>query len=136
MKTTFHAHVTERDPEVGERLAAARAHGLLVDEAELAERPGAHDLAAEEHVGAGVELGGEREVLVDGLDPQPARVERRVDLDRPPVEDDLALVWLMDPGEDLDERRLAGAVVADERDDLVGEDGEVRAAQRADAAEV
>ena len=44
-------------------------------------------------------------------------------------------VGLVHAGQRLDQRRLAGAVVADERDDLVGVDGEARAAQRADAAE-
>ena len=158
MKTTFEAQVTaretampwrwppdivatgadgvlQRDAEVLERVAALGAHRLLVDEAEPAEQAGAHHLAAEEHVGAGVELGREREVLVDGLDPQAARVERRVQLDRLALEEDLAGVGLVDAGQRLDQRRLAGAVVADERDDLVGVDGEARAAQRADAAE-
>jgi hypothetical protein len=42
--------------------------GGLVEEAELAELAAAHDLAAKEHVGGGVDLGGQREVLVDGFD--------------------------------------------------------------------
>ena len=79
--------------------------------------------------------GGQRQVLVDGLDPQPARVERGVDLDRLALEEDLAGVGLVHACQRLDEGRLAGAVVSDERDDLVGVDGEARAAQRADAAE-
>src|SRR3954470_23726921 len=127
--------VLQRDAEVLEGVAALGAHRLLVDEAEPAEQARAHDLAAEEHVGAGIELGREREVLVDGLDPQPARVERRVQLDRLALEDDLAGVGLVHAGQRLDQRRLAGAVVADERDDLAGVDGEARAAQGADAAE-
>jgi hypothetical protein len=40
-----------------------------------------------------------------------------VDLDRLAVEEDLPLVGLVDAGEGLDQRRLAGAVVADEGDD-------------------
>ena len=67
--------------------------------------------------------------------PRSPRVERRVELDRPALEEDLAGVGLVDAGQRLDQRRLAGAVVADERDDLLGVDGEARAAQRADAAE-
>jgi hypothetical protein len=74
----------------------------------LAEQARAHDLAAEEHVGAGVELGRQREVLVDGLDAQAARVERRVQLDRVALEEDLAGIGLVDAGQRLDQRRLAG----------------------------
>ena len=39
-------------------------------------------------------------------------------------------------GHDLDQRRLAGAVVADQADDLVAADGEVDVAQRLDGAEI
>src|SRR5581483_10506005 len=42
-----------------------------------------------------------------------------------PVEVDLALVHRMDPGNALDQRRLAGAVVADERHHLSGSGFEV-----------
>ena len=51
------------------------------------------------------------------------------------LEDDLARVGRLDAGQALHERALAGAVVADERDDLARVHGEVRAAQRAHAAE-
>ena len=43
---------------------------------------------------------------------------------------------LMDAGEDLDQRRLAGAVVADQRDDLAGMDVEIDVGQRRDGAEI
>ena len=39
-------------------------------------------------------------------------------------------------GHDLDQRRLAGAVVADQADDLVAADGEIDVAQRLDGAEI
>ena len=41
---------------------------------------------------------------------------------RSPAEEDLALVGLIDAGDAFDQRRLAGAVVAEERDDLAGID--------------
>src|SRR4029453_17223566 len=47
----------------------------------------------------------------------------------------LAAVGRVDADERLDERRLAGAVVADERDDLLGIDREVRAVEGLTAAE-
>jgi len=42
----------------------------------------------------------------------------------------------VDAGEDLDERRLAGAVVADERDDLARVHVEVDVGERGDRAEM
>ena len=51
------------------------------------------------------------------------------------VEQDLAAIGLMHAAEDLHERRLAGAVLADQRRDLARIQLEVRVAQRARAAE-
>ena len=51
-----------------------------------------------------------------------------------PVDRDLALVGLDDPGQDLDERRLAGAVLADERVNGAGPDREAHLGDRLDAA--
>ena len=87
------------DAEARERLVGAAAHRRLVQEAELAEQAAADDLAAEEQVGRRVELGRQREVLVDGLDPERARLERRVELDRLALEEDLAGVGLLDAGQ-------------------------------------
>ena len=72
-------------------------------------------LAVEEEVGGDVEGVDEREVLVDRLDPQP--VSRACGESMATVCPSMAispLSGLMMPGEALDERRLAGAVVADE----------------------
>src|SRR3954463_618003 len=127
--------VLQADAEALERLVGAAVHRGVVEEAELAEQPAARDLAAEEEVCRRVELGREREVLVDGLDPERARLERRADRHLAALEEDLARVRRLHAGERLDERRLAGAVVAAERHDLGRVDGEARAAQRADAPE-
>src|SRR4051812_13714873 len=127
--------VLQADAEALERLVGAAVHRGVVEEAELAEQPAARDLAAEEQVCRRVELGREREVLVDGLDPERARLERRADRHLAALEEDLARVRRLHAGERLDERRLAGAVVAAERHDLSRVDGEARAAQRADAPE-
>src|SRR5918995_1215114 len=56
-----------------------------------------------------------------------------VDLAAFPVE--LARIRLVVAGEDLDQRGLAGAVVAEQADDLVPSDVEVDVVERADAAE-
>ncbi len=51
------------------------------------------------------------------------------------VEEDLAVVVAVDPGDALDQRRLAGAVVADERHHLAGSHLEVDVGERLDGAE-
>ena len=59
----------------------------------------------------------------------------RADRHRLAVEADLTVVRRVDAGDHLDQRRLAGAVVADEPDDLAGVELEVDAVERLDGAE-
>ena len=92
-------------------------------------------LATEEEVGDDVEVVAEREVLVDGRDPERGRVLGSGDRDLLAVEADRALVGRVDAGDRLHQRRLAGAVVADEAHDLAGADGEVDPVQSLDRAE-
>ena len=56
----------------------------------------------------------EPEVLVHHRDAGVERVPRRVELDGPAVELDLAFVGAIEPGQDLRERRLARAVLAEQ----------------------
>ena len=76
------------------------------------------ELAAEEEVRRRVDVVGEGERLVDRLDPERLRVARVRDLNRLAVQEDLARVGPVRAGQDPHERRLAGAVAADEADDL------------------
>ncbi len=92
-------------------------------------------LASEVHVLDDVEVVAEREVLVDDLDPEPSGVLRAVDGDGLAFEDDLALVVAVDACDALDQRRLAGAVVADERHHLSRASIEVDVGQRLHGAE-
>ena len=96
-----------------ERLARLRLHRRLLQALEAVVR-----LAAEVHVLDDVEVVAEREILVDDLDPELGRVLRAADRDLLAVEEHLALVHRVDAGDALDQRRLAGAVVADERHHL------------------
>ena len=92
-------------------------------------------LAAEEHVLDDVEVVAEREVLVDDLDAERGGVARAVDGDRLALEQNSPGVDGVDPADALDQSGLAGAVVADERGDLAGVDGEVDVVQHLDGAE-
>ena len=92
-------------------------------------------LAAEKDVLADRQIVGEREVLVDRLDAVVARLLGRGEVDRLAAEQDVAFVVAEHAGNRLDDRRLAGAVVAGERDDLAGMDVERHAIQRLHGAE-
>ena len=95
-------------------------------------RAGAVDvlLAPEVEVGDDVEVVAEREVLVDGRDAQRRRVLGAGDADTasPRMKNSPSSAQLH-AGDGLDERRLAGAVVADEGDHLTGVDFEVDAGE-------
>ena len=71
-------------------------------------------LAAEEDVGRRVDVVGQRERLVDALDVECLGVARVADHLRLAVDQDLAGVGGVRAGERADERRLAGAVAADQ----------------------
>ena len=118
-----------RDRQRLERLGRVLLHRRL------GENLGPVDLAAEVHVLDDVEVVAEREILVDDLDPEPGGVLRPVDVHLLPLEQDPAAVGGVGAGDALDERRLAGAVVADERHHLAGADLEVDVVERLHRAE-
>ena len=118
-----------RDGETVERLPGGLLHPGLV------ENDAVQPLASEEHVRDDVEVVRERQVLVDDLDPERRGVARPRDRHSLSLEVDLALVEGIDPGDPLDQGRLAGAVVADERHDLARPDFEVDLVERLHGAE-
>ena len=77
----------------------------------------------------------EPEVLVHHRDPRLERVARRVEVHLAAVDEDLALVRPVEAGEDVRERALAGAVLAEQRVHLAGGGLEVDAVVRDDARE-
>ncbi len=104
-------------------------------------RPPAHDagtvgrLVAEEHVLGHAQRRDDRQLLVDHADAGGQRVAGGAEMHRPPVDAHLAVIAGMDAGDDLHQRRLAGAVLADEAMHLAGQQREVDARQRGHAAE-
>jgi hypothetical protein len=98
-------------------------------------RPTAELFTSEEEVLDHVEVVAEREVLVDGRDPERDRVGRSRDRDLLALERDRPRVCRVDPGDRLHERGLAGAVVSHESHHLAGVDLEVHLAERLDRAE-
>ena len=88
------------------------------------------DFAAEENVRRYVEIVGQGEVLIDGLDAEVLGVARVRDLHRLAFEKDRAAVPRHRAREDLDQGRLARSVVANERMRLAAVDVEINASQR------
>ena len=74
--------------------------------------PRRSELAAEEDVGRGGEIVAEREVLVDDLDALLARLHRLVEMQRLAVDHDFAGRRREVAGDDLHDRRFAGAVAS------------------------
>src|SRR6185437_13609858 len=71
-----------------------------------------------------------------GGDPARPRVPRPREDDRLSLEQHLALVGYVHAGEDLDQRRLAGAVVSEHAGDLAGVHSQADVLERVDAPEV
>ena len=92
-------------------------------------------VVAEDHVLGDGERRHEPEVLVHHADPGVERLARRGELDRLAVEADHALVGPVEPGEDVRERALAGAVLAEQRVHLALGRLEVDAVVRDDGRE-
>ena len=123
------AHRGDAGRQLPEQAPALLLHRHLVEGARVVE------LAAEEEVGDDVEVVAERQVLEDGRDAEVLGLGRAVDGRGLAVELHGALVGRVDARDGLDERRLAGAVVADQGDDLVRADVEVDAAEGLHGAE-
>ena len=119
--------VRDRDVEPGQHPPGLGVHLGPVE----------HDLGplpAEEQVGDRVEVVAQRQVLPHHGH---AGVGRGVGAraERPTVDPHLALVGIEDPPDALDQRRLAGTVVADQRHHLAGRHGERHAPQHLQVAE-
>ena len=117
------------EPVAVRQLAHARGGRLEVEEHALARLVGQHDVLGHGHDRD------EHEVLVDHADPEVDGLERRVDGDGPAVDADLALVGRVEPVEDAHQRRLAGAVLPEQRVDLAGLQVEVDRVVRDDRPE-
>src|SRR3546814_16924514 len=92
------------------------------------------DLLAQKDVGDDVEVLAEGKVLEHRRDAQFERAAGARQADGLALEMDLARGGLIDSGENLDQRGLAGTVVADQGHDLPGMDLEIDVGQRRDGA--
>ena len=103
----------QREPEPVEELLCAPVQGAVVEE-----DAGAALLAPDEDVLRDREVGHEVEFLVDDRDAELLRVTRALDRELLAVQPERAGVGRVDARQQLHEGRLAGAVLADEREHL------------------
>ena len=101
-------------------------HRALVQDAHAGHQPPG-ELGPHEHVLPDGKPGGEGEILVDRRHAGAQRIDRRAEDDRAPVDLDAALARFVRARDDADQRRLAGAVVAADRDHFTGVDVEIDA---------
>ena len=92
-------------------------------------------LAAEEEVARDAHHRDHAEILEHGRNAQRLRVARVAEGDRLAVDEDLTRARPVDAGQHLDQRRLAGAVVAEQAMHLAGIDLDVDVLQRPDRTE-
>jgi hypothetical protein len=92
-------------------------------------------LAPQEETLLHSEIGRQLDLLVDDVDPQPARVVRASDRERDAVQQQAAGIRRMHADEDLHQRALARPVLTDDSVDLARTDGETDVLQGPDAGE-
>ena len=109
----------QREAELVEQLLGVARHALLVEQAP------AHFLVAEKDVGGDGQVRAEHDLLMHRIDAQADRFLRVGERDRLALPVDFAGRALMDGGQDLDERGLAGAVLADDRVNLAFLEGQI-----------
>ena len=119
------------DADLAQELFGADDHLLAVQDAQAAKVKVAF-LPAEEEVGQHVEMLGQRQVLVHRLDAGLAGVARTVEGCLAAGNPDRALGGGLRAREDLDEGRLARAVIADDRHHLARHHFEVGAGESDD----
>src|SRR5713101_3069374 len=119
-----------RDAQAGESLGCPALHLVLV------ERPAAEELPAQEHVLDDVEVVAQGEVLVDGLDSEPACIACAADVDRLALPEDLTVVGHVHAGDALGENRFAGSVVSAKGGHLSRRQVEVDCIERLHGTEV
>ena len=90
-------------------LGRVPVHAGLIDHAQRVA-----GLAPEEHVLGHAEERDQVDLLVNGADPRRLRLARLGERDLFAVEENLALIGPVDPGDDLDQGRFPGTVLADQ----------------------
>jgi hypothetical protein len=109
---------------------------MVVQKADTSRQPALAPFPPQEYVGDRVEMWGNREVLINSLDPVSSCFVWRREPHRLSTEHDLAAFQRQHACQHVDQCRLAGAIVADQRDDLAGEHRQIYVPERLNRPEV
>ena len=120
--------------ELGQRRPRLLAHRGPVDRRDA--EPAAHRRIVEREIFGNRQRRNETQFLRDGRDPGRDGVVRTVEMTRPAVNGDRALIWRIFAAENPHQRRLARAVLADQRVDFAGHDVELDLVESARRAEM
>ena len=123
------------EPDLGQRLACRLTSPVRIENPNRTDLTGNLLLPTEEEIAINAHLVDDGEILVDNRDAQLDRIGRRRDRDSRPIPPKGASVGLVHAGQDLDQGRLARAVVTKEREHLPRSNTEVHAAKRLHRAE-
>src|SRR5829696_2503585 len=126
--------VAHPDPHLVQLVPADPVGGLDVEAAERS--PAGRRLRAEEEVAGDAHQRDHRQILVDRRDAGGERLAWRAEVHLIPFDQVAAFAGRVDAGKDLDQRRLAGSVVAEQAHHLPGVDAHRDVFQCDDAAEV
>src|SRR5271169_979129 len=99
------------------------------------QRPSSQQFAVQKHVVVDAEPVDQRQVLIDAFDAERPRLVHRTELHRRSVDKDVSGIGLVITGQNLDEGRFAGAVVAEDAERLTPTHVERDAGKRRDLAE-
>ena len=136
-------HLPERKGQAAHDCPGIERDSLFVEkalrlgqDAALFKKPEASArLAAEQQIVGDRQRFNETQVLVDDRDPRFARLRGRGEADLLTSELNQPLVVVMDPAQDLDQCRLAGAIPPEKRVNFAGQHLEIHVSQGRDAAE-
>ncbi len=117
----------DRDAQARKQLGRLRMHAAPIDQPPAARLPPHEDVLGDRAKGNEVDF------LINRANAGGLRLLRRVEVDIAPSEADSPTITTIGAGEDLDQRRLAGAVLADERMNFAGGDAQPRIRQGSDA---
>src|SRR5579864_3671105 len=120
---------TQMQVDIGDGLDRFAAHARAIHRADAEQRK-VQRLPANKQIARNRQVGHQRVVLVDGFDAELHRRLRRADAHRLTLKQDLAFIRPVNARQDLDECRLAGAVVAEQADDLAAPEFQTDAFQR------
>ncbi len=121
------------DTEIIQVFDGQRAHQLVVEKRNTQDP--FLSFPAQEHVVVNAEIVDQRQILIHGLNTQSSGFDRRIQVDWLPVECIGSAIRLVKAAQNLDQRRLAGAIVSHQPEHLAPVQSQADIGERGDCTE-